>query len=608
MVTKLQHLPGIGAQLAQRIIRHLGNGHEHLALDRIRSAPYTLTQVPRVGFRIADTVALFLGVHRDSPQRHAAGHAYILAEDGTLPIHEFDQQRRRLDLTCDALRRQGVVEDAGRVWLPEVLRAEQDFAQWVTTLPLGGTIGMTRDDLCGILTTDTAPLDGLDDQQALAAGCAVYAAPRVLGITGPAGTGKTRVIRAIAGLTAQAHFTTAVCAFAGKAADRVRESLGSTPVAYAGTIHKLLGYNGSTFTTGTLPHDLVIIDESSMVTTMLLWEVVQRLKPGARLILVGDPGQLPPVGYGQPFSDLLTLGLPRVHLTRNYRSRDVQGILQTAEAIRTGQRLKHFEDSSVDVRVARDLSDAANTAIAEMRGLPLEDQQLITWKNDDAAAFNLAVQEALNPSGFPLFTFRVFGVDGVNHAEVREGDKVLVKSNAYEYGIFNGQIGVALDTQLVTFDLTREPETLEDWAQVEADGLIHDHSEQLCVRVRIGGEIVAIPEQDAPDLLTLGYAITVHKAQGSDWEHVLIYQPGAVQFDAQRWWYTSVTRAKRKVTVLYETKVKGDADAAVQLWWANAHKTQDLGPSIFVGRVKKLQAHMLLPPTVPGRTGEEWLR
>ncbi len=605
VITKLTQLPGIGDQLAARITRHLGNGHEFKAIEAVRLAPYSLTRVPRVGFRIADGVARRLGVHVDSPGRHEAGNRFILGEDGTLPIHEFDDQRRKLELFNHTQSRQGVVEDAGRVWLPEVLEAEQAFAAWAAALPLGEH----RDLLLGDVPPMVNLPAGLDEAQTKAVMDAHFGPSPVFGVTGGGGTGKTRVIGGIVQVAQQYGKLIAVAAFAGKAADRVRETLAAchTQATYAGTIHRMLNYTGIEYRCGVLPYDVVVLEEASMIPTMLVWEVIKRLKPGARLVLVGDPGQLPPVGYGQPFTDLLTLGMRRAHLEINYRSRNVQGIINGANAIRAGEMLTNFGDDSLTVQVATDLSEAANEAIAQAGALPLDEWQLITWKNDDAMAFNLAVQEALNPTGFPLFSFRVFGVEGVMHAEVREGDKVMVKANDPDIGIFNGQIGTALNTQLVQIDRTREPETLEDWADVEADGLIHDRKEVLCVRVRIGSEIVAIPEKEAHELLTLGYAVTVHKAQGSDWEHVIIYQPGAVQFDAQRWWYTSVTRAKSRCQVLYEVKVKGtDPQAGMNLWWANTRRSMDLGPSIFVGRVKRELAQQLLP--APQRSGEEWLR
>ncbi|AWN24029.1 hypothetical protein DKM44_12950 [Deinococcus irradiatisoli] len=604
ILPRLTALPGIGDTLAARIIRHLGRGHEHLALQAIETDPYQLTSVPRIGFKLADRVALHLGTRLDSPRRHQSGNEYILSDDGTLPIRDFDVQRQKLDLTTRELSRIGTVEESGRVWLPEVLQAERDFAGWVSRLPTLGQQPLVRSVQ---ITPELDHLLGeLDQPQRRAVLHAVYGHnTQVMGLTGGAGTGKTAVVGGICKVARAEGLLVAVAAVAGKAADRIRESLAEkkTVAEYAGTIHKLLGYTGSAFTAGFLPYQLIILDESSMVTTMLLWEVVKRLQPGARLILVGDPGQLPPVGYGQPFSDLLTLGLPHAHLEHNYRSPHVQGIIRTANAIREGRVLKTPGDSSLNVQVASDLSDSATQLIESLKGTPLDDWQLITWRNDDVMAFNLAVQESLNPDGFPLFNFRVFG-QTVDWAEVRQGDKVMVKNNAYEYGVFNGQLGQALDTREVEIVQTREAETLEDWADADADGVIREVKRVLCVRVRIGSEIVNIPADEAHELLTLGYAITVHKAQGSDWETVIIYQPGAVAFDAGRWWYTSVTRAKTRCEVLYEVKVKGDD--GTPLWWANTRRRMEAGSSIFVGRVKQLLSGRLLTAVIP-EDGEGWL-
>lgn len=613
MITKLTQLPGIGETLARRIITHLGDGKEFTAIQEIEDDPYSLIKVPRIGFRIADRVACgFFRERQDSPRRHEVGNRYILAEDGSLPEREFEVQRRKLDLTTPTHRALGVAFESGRAWLPEVLAAEQQFARWTAELPLGQVAAMGPLVLTPARETATA---GLDTTQRRAALLAVYGTnTRVMALTGGAGTGKTRVIGGVVRLCRQEGIRVAVAAFAGKAADRIRESLtgARTFAEYAGTIHKLLGYNGHGFTAGALPYQLVILDEASMIPTMLLWEVVRRLQPGARLLLVGDPGQLPPVGYGQPFADLLTLGLPHAELGHNYRSADVQGIIRTANAVRARRGKAEPEDDSFCLHVGSDLSEVANAELEALRGLDFDRWQLITWQNDHATAFNLAVQEALNPHGLPLFTYRVFGQE-VERAEVREGDKVIVRANAYEYGIFNGQLGTVLDMLPVETVTERHAVDLEDWAEADDDGVIRERVTRVCIRVELSGgskegrEVVNVPFDEAPELLALGYAITVHKAQGSDWDQVLIYQPGAVGFDASRWWYTSITRARTRCTVLFETNLKAGVDGE-PLWWANTARVQELGPSIFVGRVKRAMSERLalVPREVPS-TPEGWL-
>ncbi|AFZ66093.1 AAA family ATPase [Deinococcus peraridilitoris] len=592
MITRLTQLVGIGAAHADRIRKYLGRGNESRAIEAIELDPYLLTTVPRVGFRIADKIARHhYGESQNSLRRHTMGNQHILEHDGSMNERDFEAARQKLDLFGADHKHAGVELEHGRVWLPEVLQADVAFAEWTADLPLGheSTVRLH------VTPEIDALLRGLDPTQQRAALSIVAGSSSISAMTGDAGTGKTHVIAT--GCNVARHLGLKVCvmAFAGKAADRIRQALDAAgAIADSGTIHRLLGYTGTGFKPERLPYDVVIVDECSMIPTILLWEVVKHLRSGARLVLVGDPGQLPPVGYGQPFTDLITLGVPRVHLERNYRQAEQLDIVKFAGGIRAG---RECAARSVELHVARDLSEVLNDLLAEKAlqegesveafGQRASEWQVITWRNEDADEFNAGIQEAVNPWGFPLFTYRPWGGEQV---EVRAGDKVMVRANDYDYGVFNGQLGVALKTDTVELVREREALTLEDFAVADPDGMVRERITKLCVIVRIGADTIAIPLEEAADLLKLGYAITVHKAQGSDWDHVIVYQRGPVSFDAQRWWYTSVTRARSRLTVAYEAKVKGDADQARSLFWLNASRGAQDGPSIFVGRVKKVLA------------------
>ncbi|GEM45884.1 AAA family ATPase [Deinococcus cellulosilyticus] len=590
MVSKLTHLTGIGETHAARIIKHLGNGSESRALDRIESNPYDLIQVPRIGFKTADRIALtHYRLRTDNPDRHFAGNQYLLEQEGSLPERDYLSKRQALGLTENQHQYRGVEQDSGRVWYPSVLEAEKKFAEWVVTClelpsaprplpPLRAT------------AEEAAYLEELDPIQQRAALTAIHGSMPCLTITGGAGTGKTRVIAAIAKLAELHEIPLAVSAFAGKAADRVRESLELAGVVpeYSGTIHRMLGYRGNGgFADEKLAYKIIIIDEASMVETRLLWHVVRAMTEGARLILVGDDGQLPPVGFGQPFKDLISLGAPRVHLEKNYRQRDQLGIIDLAHHVRTGKVLHSIDPTCVDLQVSKDISTITETLLESLAGQNVDDWQLITWKNEDAEAMNVVIQDIVNPTGFPLMTYRVFGAQ--DQVEIRSNDKVMVRQNDYDLGIFNGQLGTALDTRLVTIVQERQAESLEDHAIADDDGIIREKKDVLCLLVRIGGEIVNIPLEDASELIRLGYAITVHKAQGSDWNRVIIFQTCPVAFDAQRWWYTSVTRAKSMLHIYYADKALGNP---LLRWWMNAHRTMHDGPSILVGRIKKLKQEL----------------
>lgn len=580
--TKLTQLTGVGDVLADRIRLHLGRGNEETALTAIKLNPYLLMTVPRLGFKTADRIALSqYKVPASSPHRHESGNRHAVVERGSLDLQRFNQARQKLELNGVEHRFTGVVFDEGRVWLPEVLEAERQLADWALTLPLNQAPRRLPFNLRPALE---AALDGLDDHQKNAAILAAQGAQPVLGITGGAGTGKTRVIGAIARLCQELGLLCAVLTPTGKAADRAREALAEVgALADAMTIHRALGYQGNGFQGGQIAQHVVILDESSMVSVDLLWEVVKRLQQGARLVLVGDPGQLPPVGHGQPFMDLLDLGLSHVHLERNYRSAHVQGIIRLAQAIRARRQPGDLGDASVQLRIAPadELGALATAAIEAQAGQPLDRWQVITWMNEDVHTFNLGVQESLNPHGMPCFTYRPYGWG--QDIEVRAGDKVVVRQNDPDYGIFNGQLGVVTDLTEKERVILRPAVTLDEFADADDDGMIREIRNGLTVELRIGTERVDLPLSDARELLHLGYAITVHKAQGSDWEHVLLLQPRDVGFDAARWWYTSVTRARTQLSIFYSAKSEFK-------FWANTRRRAEMVESTLSRRIKKLRA------------------
>ena len=575
---KLTNLLGVGQVLADRIRRHLGDNDEARALSVIERNPYSLLDVPRVGFKTADKIAQ--AHYQIDPQhegRHEAGNRYLLADKGSLERREFDTARQNAGLLGIQHRFTGVTFDEGRVWLPSVLAAEKAIAAWTLNLPLD----LALPGLTGRVTeAEERALARLDELQRKAALNAVRGPNKVLGITGGAGTGKTHVTSSIALLAENQGKAVAVLTPTGKAADRAREALlKAGAFADAMTIHRALGY--PRMTTAELPYDLVILDECSMVSVDLLWEVVKRLSRGARLILVGDPGQLPPVGHGQPFTDLLDLGLPRIHLETNHRQKDVQGIIHLAEGIRRRVQPKDIDDGSVELTLLNgDAMDTAATAtIQAKRGQPLEQWQIITWMNEDAHALNEGTQEELNPDGMPVFTYRPYG--WMQDIEVRAGDKVVVKTNDPDYGVFNGQIGFIRDLQLKELRVRRVAKTLEEFTDADEEGYVTDKRMTEVAVLEIGGQQIDMPVVDAKDLLLLGYAITVHKAQGSDWEHVLLMQPREIGFDAARWWYTSVTRARSKLSVFYTCK-------SPLKFWMNVRRSLMQEETTLVRRFRKL--------------------
>jgi len=393
-------------------------------------------------------------------------------------------------------------------------------------------------------------------------------------------THNTHVVAALAQCLLADRRSVRGMAFAGKAADRMREAFDQYGVmAEASTIHKALGFQKRGFTVDVLPEDLIVIDEASMLPNWLLWAVIMRMKPGATLILVGDPNQLPPIGYGTPFTDLIKHGCPRAHLSRNYRQADQQGILHMAEGIL--ERRRPAPADCVEMHLGVDpaaLEELFDGLVQQHGGQDFEAWQIITYTNEIAERYNLRAQNIINPDGTPLFEYPLWKLGTgernrpLHHAEIRTGDKVIVVKNSTLLSIFNGQTGRVVGLVSKAKQVNRKG---LDGRWEEAVGEIMPH-----LRVEITGRAVDIPEDEVEKYLQLGYIITVHKAQGSDWDRVIVMQPGKVRDDtAKRFFYTACSRAKNHLCIVSGLRVVA--------WWTNAAADAPDEPSSLLVRLSR---------------------
>lgn len=579
--TAIRELPGIGSKLAKRVVEDLGEGDAHVALVSIERNPYTLTEVEGIGFKKADRIALTeFALTSEDPRRHEAGNRSILEMRGVLTERDLAAERARLELRDPTHLGSGVDIEDGLYWLPEELAAERGLERWMRSLPrLGGAVL-----LVDLTPAQQAVCDrlGLDEHQTRAVR-AILANP-VLLLTGGAGVGKTHVIAAAVMCAAIAGHQARGMAFAGKAADRMREAFDRYGImAEASTIHKALLFKKGGFTLDVLGEKFIIVDESSMLPNWLAWAVIQRLGTGAHLVFVGDPQQLPPIGHGQPMRDMLTHGLAHVHLSQNYRQRDQQGILKMAEGVLHRHRPQPAEiESCVDLLFGVDPANFQPTFTDLIRrhgSQDFEQWQVITWMNEDVERLNLLAQQVINPDGFPLARYACWklGKDARNRplveAHICQGDKVLVIKNSSVLEIFNGQTGRAIGIVHKPKLTQRKNPVTGRWEDVEGETMPH-------LRVEITGRDVDIPEDEIDKYLQLGYVITVHKAQGSDWATVILAQPGKVREDtAKKFWYTSITRAKNRLVILSGLKAVA--------WWTNAAADAPEEPSSLMRRLQR---------------------
>lgn len=573
----IRDLPGVGSRLAPRIIDDLGNGDAHEALVMIERNPYNLMQVDGLGFKKTDRIALAqFGLTSEDPRRHEAGNRHVLQERGVLTEREMIAERARLELRDAAHLGAGVDVEDGRYWLPEELAAEKGLERWMRRLATGAP------RLADLTSAQQAVCDRLTlDEQQITAVRAILAND-VTALTGGAGCGKTHIVAAAAQCLAVASQQVRGMAFAGKAADRMREAFDRYGVmAEASTIHKALGFMRGGFTVDLLGEHLVVIDESSMLPNWLLWAVVSRLAPGVRLVLVGDPNQLPPIGHGTPFVDLVKYGVPRVHLLKNYRQQDQQGILHVAEGILERRRPAPADCVEFHLGVSQVNLEPLFTDLVRQHGGPdFNDWQAITWQNENAERYNLAAQAVINPDGEALFEYPLWKLGTgernrpLHKAQVRRGDKVIVIKNSTLLGIFNGQTGRVVDRAYKPKRVLRK-QADGRWEEELGDPMMH-------LRVVIGrqAEAVDIPEDELEKYIQLGYVITVHKAQGSDWDRVLLIQPGAVRAETARpFFYTSVTRAKTQLVII--------SMLTAVAWWTNAAQSAPDVPSSLTERLAR---------------------
>jgi exodeoxyribonuclease V alpha subunit len=521
---------GISAAFAARI--HKRHGDQTIQL--VRQNPYRLArEVAGVGFIKADEIARSLGFAREAPERIEAGVLHVLfggAEDGQVftPKDELaraagealgadlavtEQAIARLALSGDV-----IVEQDG-VFLPELFSDETELAKRLRVLAAAGRAGKTP-------KATQEDLARLSESQRRAVEMACKAPVSV--VTGGPGTGKTTITRAIVAACQAAGLRVELAAPTGRAAKRLAEATSQK----ARTIHRLLEWDGrSGFLRGPgaqLSADVIIIDEASMLDVSLARALVAAVPVGAGLIFVGDVDQLPSVGPGQVLRDLIASNaIPVARLTEIFRQAQSSRIIVGAHDINSGRVPQGPADPAAESdfyflradepgRVKDVIVRLVCERIPARFGLdPLRDVQVLSpMRRGELGTHELSrvLGAAQNPRGRGLLVMgRTF----------REGDKVIQTRNDYDRDIYNGDVGIITSVEL----------------------------DKSALVVDIDGRPVRYEPDDLGDL-ELAYALTVHRAQGSEYPAVVM--PVVTQHFvmlARNLLYTAVTRA-RKLCVL----------------------------------------------------------
>ncbi|PRY47611.1 exodeoxyribonuclease V alpha subunit [Geodermatophilus tzadiensis] len=544
-VVELLVTAGLEARLASSAADALGED----AARRLRDDPWALLRLPTVSLRDADRLALSLlpGADRSDSRR---GRAIVLvtlrtaARDGhtVLPA----------DLVVAALRAEGVADPAAAVLAAvesgEVLDHEPPEPEWdeesdeeppepdpalrVLSLARFGMAeeavaeGVARLAATAERIADPAAVrsvaKGLDDAQKAAVAQVLGAGVSLL--TGGPGTGKSRTVAAVVRLLRATGSEVALAAPTGRAAKRLEE-LTDHP---ATTVHRLLGSQG--FGGGfarneewPLDADVVVVDEASMLDVELTAALVEACPDGTHLLLVGDPAQLPSIGPGHVLGDLIDSGVvPVTELTTLYRQAEGGAIARLANAVRGGQ-LPPVDSPDREVVVvpasgsgeaARRVVQLVTDSIPRALGIEPRNVQVVTPVHRGPAGtieLNRALKERLNPGEGTVFGFDV-------------GDRVVATANHLDIepiGFANGEVGVVTGTGDGTLD------------------------------VAFASGPVTVPNDALPDLKH-GWAITVHRAQGSEWPGVVVVlPPEAGGMLSRPLVYTALTRAQQHLSIVH---------------------------------------------------------
>ncbi len=517
-------------QLSPHGLAHLASSiHAHFedqALTVLHDDPYRLTEVEGVGFLRADRIALAGGVPPESDSRSQAAAVYALAkaeERGHtyLPVDELTRQvGRLLGLEPDPdvlVAANGLLLDEGRAYRRRTLESERAVAKTLAVRLAAPP--QLRHEPAEEPPEDAEGHTLTDEQWAAVRGA--FAA-RVSVLTGGPGVGKTACTRAIVAEAVAAKLSFALCAPTGRAARRLQETTGHE----AETIHRLLGWapgREPDFKPGKpLPADLVVVDESSMLNLRLIEMLLGGLAESTHVVFVGDADQLPPIGAGKPFDDLIASErAPVVRLTQIFRQAAQSMITTAAHEINEGRvpHLKPEEDQEedfffVEKRNPVQLREAVVEMVAERApghfGVdPIREIQVLApvYKGPVGIdALNEQLRERLNPDGKRV------------DERFRIGDRLIQTRNSHELGLMNGSIvfleGVDRERETVTL-LTDEERTL------------------------------TVPHQET-GTLRLAYAISVHKSQGCEVPVVVaVCHSSNAGMLTRPLLYTAITRARR---------------------------------------------------------------
>lgn len=557
---------GFGSNLAAQIYQK----YKDQTLQVLSENPYRLVyDINGVGFKRADQIAAKEGITAQAPERYQAGILQILNDltyktgdtytdaaqvlDETIALLENSRPepvvtQKLIDQMAVLAKKGQLISQDHRLYPDILFRGEWQIAQHILRLAETAVEPVSAKDFKQYIQQAEANLDIQYDQWQKAAIQQALNSPVSL-LTGGPGTGKTTVLNGIVYCFAQKFeisldinsyheetFPILLAAPTGRAAKRMSETTGLP----ASTIHRLLGLTGredadQMAVTNELSGQLLVVDEMSMVDTNLFHQLIKAVPAGMHVVLVGDKDQLPSVGPGQVFADLLrSKVIPGQELERIYRQDAQSSIIDLAHEINEGQMTADFFKNKADRSFISCQPNQIPNVIeqivtkAKQRGFTSKDMQILIPMYKGIAGIdhlNPLVQDIMNPKQSARTKEIVYG-----NVKYRIGDKVLHLVNSPDLNVFNGELG-----QIVAISLAKENVDKVDQITIDFEGNEVTYKRSEWHR------------------FTLAYCTSIHKAQGSEFPMVILPLVGQFHRMLKRnLLYTAVTRAKSLLIMLGE--------------------------------------------------------
>ena len=541
---------GIRERRVKKILGFFGGGVA--AESAIRSNPFVLAELEGFGFSTADFIAKQLGFPEDSPQRLRAfiyhildiiapsnGHLYMTADELVKTANVYCQEHNttfygvnplKLDHIEDILepmREDGLIFiDQGYIYSRRLYEFETGSIGYLSKMITAKSdlILVNNDEVNHFIERYQVENNiALSDRQKEA--LHHFVDHKVFIVTGSAGSGKTTVLKSVVQAALSMGLSVTCMTPTGISAKKLADTIGYE----ASTIHRRLGYQGSKWGCGEsnkYETDVVILDESSMIGQEVFYRMLAALKSRVHLVMVGDDNQLPSVEAGNVLRELIqSNAVPVVRLDQIFRQDEASDIIKEAHKIKNGDTdltlFKGEPESDIFFVRNKDLDQIEKLIIRIVQKYKDEKRnfQIITPRNTgplSVTTLNNTLQEVLNPAkeGLPEIKCKDY--------LIRKGDRIKIKKNDYELMVFNGDIGKVVDI---------------------GGGY---------VTAMIDERFIPIPVDELDEKVKLAYALSVHSAQGQEYQYVIM--PFINQFGKnmlqRNLLYTAITRAKKKVIVL----------------------------------------------------------